>query len=175
VEFNNLYEFFNYIEFCPLCKKRLTPAILWPTSNGYRLTGQQFVCYWMEKDNDIIFNINLLNNDVDVSNSYLIHSINSNIIIGQRCNKYHFQYTGSFSLNINTKKINNIKLNKYHLLQRISDNYFSINTYFDPNILTSIKVSGHGNETKEITLDTIFNIDSKKKIINKLRNIALLI
>jgi len=130
----------------------------------------------MGEQSDTMFNINLLDNNIDTLTNLPAPIANADLILtGQRCNKYHFQYVGSFSLNINAKKIHNIKLNKYHLLQKIDDSYFSINTYFNLNQHTSIKISKNGNETKEIILDTVFDIDNKKKIINKLRNIALLI
>lgn len=176
-EFKNLYELFSYVDFCPLCNKRLSPFVVLPISTKYMFSGPRLKL--LGKFSIEVLEVNLIDNTF-IARKRTLQSVNIltnsiQLIVGQQCNKYHFKYSGSASLNMNDKTVANIKLDNWHLLQRIDNNYFTVNTFFEQDNYTSIKISNGKYDTQEVIINnTAFNISSRKKIVDRLKNIALL-
>lgn len=153
VKFDNLNQFLEYHQKCPLCGARTHTDIDWPISVRCQLTrsGLQFYSNVL---GDEIFFINIFNNSI-INNSYSIRSI----IITQFCKKFHFSYTGKF-------KIINDKVKKIKL----------IGTYFYYHNKDKEKISISSNLVKKNTIINLIDnvielplIDFKfsKKIVNK--------
>lgn len=162
--FPNLFSFFSYIEFCPLCKARTTECVIYPTTQC-TLSSKNILLF---DDVSKSFSINLLDNSI--SGNYSRKS--DELIIGKRCNKYHFFYSGSAT--ISNTHINNISLNKLHFIRIHNMTHYVINNSFETNI-TSIRVT-ENFQTQEISLPLIeFDFSSKKKLDTKLNHIRLLV
>jgi hypothetical protein len=171
--FKNLYDFFNYIEFCPLCKNRLSlSASLFGTKSCETNYGE-LVFYPIAPDKK--FSIDMLNNNV--SESYadcVLQAEICRLIIARSCSKYHFSYNGVAEIHKDKLNINNICLDKYHFVRIHGPAHFTVNGSFIDNT-TNIRITTPDFKTKELTLSLIsFDFTSKKKIDSKLRNIRLL-
>ena len=172
-EFKNLYSFFNHIEFCPLCKSRLSTIITFQNStcevNNKHLTihSDEF-----PKDN---FTVDLLDNTI--SDSYLLSLAGQNnyeLLIKRICLKYHFYYGGMANFSNDYVSINNIKLISYHFIRIHGPVHFAINSDVIKSS-TSVRITTSDFRIRELNLPFVnFDLSSKKKIDNKLKNIQLL-
>ena len=169
-QFNNLFDFFNYIEFCPLCKKRTSPII---TLHGYHsntINNTDLIFSPAQKELKK-FSINLFNNKI--SENYCSQESLLRLIIGKQCNKYHFFYTGTCTLLKNELYVSNILLEKSHFIRNQSTIHFVINNDFI-NLISSVHITVNYS-TKIISLPLMdFDFSSKKKIDKKLKIIQLL-
>lgn len=174
-EFKNLYDFFEYSEFCPLCNKRTEQTIIGPRIDSIR-------DYEFKNNNLIFYNEKhaqtLLINTLDNSINYLGNKQYENTLyelsISQCCKKYHFLYDCQIKLDLTQSKVDSILLDRIHFLHRVDASYFSINTYFLKDI-TDIKITKN-NLTKQFILPIIcFDFKNKKTIMHKLQNIQLLV
>lgn len=185
VSFKNLFDFFSYIEFCPLCKKRLTETITFPSSVA-ALTGTELIIIagsFLDNpeqslfDNDIFWKkitINLLDNSVSRSYNLCNNEENNTIIIGRQCNKYHFHYNGTANLSKTKLILDAIKLDKYHFIRIHKDIHFTINADLQQST-TSIRMTAQDFHTRELVIPFVeFDLSSKKKIDTKLKHIQLL-
>lgn len=172
--FENLYDFFNFVEFCPFCKGRTSPTVAFSAAT---------VCVVDNKNITILdsavnggeFNINLFNNSINSVYKSALRSAESKIVFGKQCNKYHFFYNATANISKETLKINNIILDKYHFIRIHGKTHFTVNGSISQN-LTNIRITTTDFKTKELTLPLIdFNLLSKRKIDLKLKNIQLLV
>lgn len=182
VPFKNLYDFFNYFEFCPLCNKRTSLMatssyrILSDTQTdigvlGCRLTKNN--CHLLDREDNIVLSINMIDNTVKYNNDCkLLDCILINF--GKQCNKYHYYHTALATIEINSSLITEIKLDKQHFIKQFGNTHFSVNSFFIDD-QTSIRITGKNYVTKELFLPLVnFDLKSKKKISYKLKNIELL-
>jgi hypothetical protein len=185
--FRNLFDFFNFIEFCPLCKKRLTETIIFPSSIS-TLEGKELVIiagsFESNFDQQPIFTddpfwkkitINLLDNNISKNYSLYDYPENNSLIVGRQCNKYHFHYNGIANISKSKLILDNIVLDKYHFIRIHGGIHFTVNGSFSKS-QTIIRITTPDYHTRELTIPFIdFDLLSKKKIDNKLKNIQLLL
>lgn len=171
--FDNLYDFFNYIEFCPLCKNRTTSFITSPGGITCGMDNKELTIYSSSSTSTHQFSINLFTNEV--SKPYSIYrSGTSQIIVGKQCNKYHFFYNGVLDISGKELLVKRIRLDKYHFIRMHGTTHFTVNGSLLSGS-TNIRITTPDFQTKELSLPLIdFNFSSKKKIDSKLRNIQLL-
>jgi CRISPR/Cas system endoribonuclease Cas6 (RAMP superfamily) len=177
-EFKNLFEFLGRTEFCPLCDKRLSVAAIFPNTSSSSLTGKRFILYNAINGEKMV-DIDLVDNSFTCSTPpppYINPLTNSiHLQIAQQCRKYHYQHVGSVFLDLSTKKVNLIQMDKIHLHEKVDNSHFAVAVFYSPINVTSIKITNGGSKTKEITFDNVdFDLSSKKKITSKLRTIQLL-
>jgi len=170
--FKNLYEFFNYIEFCPLCKSRTAINITYQNTSC-EFSNKELIFHDNETDNKR-FTIDLLDNTISRDYYSLIYDTKPKIIIGRQCNKYHFFYNGIADISEIKLKVKNIRLDKYHFIRIHGLTHFTVNGSFIKSS-TNIRITTPNFITRELTLPFVdFDLSSKKKIDAKLKNIQLL-
>jgi|ERR1700722_6356827 len=177
-EFKNLYDFFSYAEFCPLCEKRLSYTAILPIATSSILNGQRFIVY-SSLNGEKILDIDLVDNSFCISTPpppYVnIFTNTIHLQIRQQCRKYHYQHIGSVFLHIGTKTINLIQLDRKHLHEQVNNSHFAIAVSYGNRNETSVKITPCGSKTKEVTFNcSDFDLSSRKKIISRLRTIQLL-
>lgn len=167
IAFKNLYEFFNYIDYCPLCNSRIVATSMFPAF-------------------DCEFNGKLLNISDGEKQHFSIDAINNNIVGSQlptsehlfprrQCAKHHFFYSGILTISNSRDYIKSIELCRYHFIRIKPNIHFTINGYYKDNF-TSIRMTTPDYKTKEFSIPLIeFDFSSKKKIDNKLKHIQLLV
>lgn len=167
--FTNLNDFFNHMEFCPLCGSRMH-MIATITSGTHEFIKNQLV---ITTDDNIVVRINLLYNTI--SSSYnLLDKKNNTIVVGRQCNKYHFFYSGIAKVFKKKLVIKEITLSKYHFIRMHKGIHYTVNGSFIDNI-TNIRITLNDFTSKEISLKLInFDFSSKKLLDKKLKYIALL-
>lgn len=173
--FKNLYDFFSYIEFCPLCRSRTIETSTFPlsASQGPDLNGRELIFYDFSTPWDK-YTINLLDNSIGGGYRKSSYEENCKIVIGRQCTKYHFFYNGTATLSKRKSIIENIFLDKYHFIRIHGTTHFTVNGSLEKSF-TSIRITTEDFKTREIILPFIdFNLSSKKKIDAKLRNVQLL-
>lgn len=167
--FKNLNDFFGYLEFCPLCKNRLEPIASVPSTSA-DFNGRELIF----EDSDANFAINLFNNTV--SDDYLLskHGVHTQIVLKNNCPRYHFFYNGIGTISKYSMTVKDILLDKTHMIVINSRMHFVINN----SILsesTNIRMTNKDAKVRQLELPFInFDLTSKKKINDKLRNICLL-
>lgn len=171
-QFNNLFDFFNYIEFCPLCKKRTEPTITFAGFLSGSLDNNNLNLLPASLFNE--FSINLFNNKITENYNYNNCKNSSKLIIGRQCRKYHFFYSGTCNLLKNLLYIDSIMLEKIHFIRMMPDSvHMAVNNDFT-NSLSTVHITVN-YFTKLITLPVIdFDFSSKKTIDKKLKIIQLL-
>lgn len=171
-KFKNLYDFFDYIEFCPLCRGRMSATVGLSGISSYELSNKELALQDMGSSKR--FTINLIDNYI--SNNYLI-SVNpvvDEIVVGKQCSKYHFFYNGVAILSKSDLLIRNIVLDKYHFIRIHGPTHFTVNGSLVSST-TKIRITTENFNTREIVLPFVdFDLSSKKRIDTKLRNIQLL-
>jgi hypothetical protein len=171
-QFNNLFDFFNFIEFCPLCKKRTEPIITLSGMSGCELNNSYLTVFQQDSNKKIL--IDLFNNNIIENYLQFISPDVPKLIIGRQCNKYHFYYSGTCDLLKDKLLIDNIILEKNHIVRMLADSvHFIVNNDFNNSISTIHITSNY--LTKTITMPLIdFDFSSKKLIDKKLKIIQLL-
>lgn len=174
-EFSNLFDFFNYIEFCPLCKSRTMTTVSFPSSTICEMDNKELTVIDDKNIPSKIFRIGLFNNVVSTHYSYSSYPEKSQIVIGRQCNKYHFFYNGIANISKSNLIIDNIVMDKYHFIRIHNLIHFTVNGSSIKN-KTSVRITTPDFNTREVLLPFVsFNLFSKKKIDAKLRNIQLLV
>jgi hypothetical protein len=177
--FNNLHGFFNHIEFCPLCGKRTVPnAILTKKNiNTTSETNNNHIIIF--DDNSKLLSINLFDNIVNTDTLDYFRDMTESdgyglmLIVSKECKKYHFYYSAFVIINFDTLMAEEIIMDRYHFVRRLKGSHFVVNANYLDNI-TTIRMTNN-YKTKEIKLPFIdFDLNNKRKINNKLRNIELL-
>lgn len=169
-KFDNLLDFFNYIDFCPLCKSRLVPNIIMAGSSECVLGGKKILCYSNTFGN---FTIDIFGNTISKTYKIKYRPKINQIIIGKQCRKYHFFYNGIADLYKKELLVKNISLDKYHFIRIFGNDHFTINSSVISNS-TNIRIT-NDFKTQEFILPFIeFDLFSKKKIDNRLKKIQLL-
>lgn len=172
-KFDNLYDFFDYIEFCPLCKSRTTVYAAFPAATVCEINGKELILFDSETASKK-FSINLINNIVSDSYSSSYRKSNSEIVIGKQCNKYHFFYNGIAKISKSNLIVNDISLDKYHFIRQHGSTHFTVNGSLLKD-QTNIRITTTNFKTRELSLPFInFDLFNKKKIDSKLKNIQLL-
>ena len=170
-QFNNLFDFFDYIEFCPLCKKRTEPTITFAGFLSGSLDNNNLNLLPASLFNE--FSINLFDNKI--TDSYIYNNCDdpSKLIIGRQCRKYHFFYSGTCSLLKNLLYIDNIILEKTHFIRMQDSSHMTISNDFI-NSFSTVYITANST-TKKLSLPIIdFDFSSKKAIDKKLKIIQLL-
>lgn len=164
-EFKNLYEFYNYKEFCPICNKRTIAGTVAPSpSSSYqlKLDGKYLYIFAYKR-----ISINLLDNTI----SDLINI--RQLVIRQYCNKYHFFYSGIINFS-EQGFVKSIRLDRYHFIWMSDTAHYTINNSFIDNY-SNVRITTKDYKMIELQVPLIrFDSLSKKKIDVKLENIQLL-
>jgi hypothetical protein len=165
MQFKNIFDFFNYIEFCPLCKNRLQISASSISIAGCELDNKYIQLYSYEFPKSS-YSIHLLTNDIRS-----LSLITDNLTIWKQCSKYHF-YISSI-ITISNSNITSIFLNKYNIIRILKDIHFTINGSYIQNSSHIRLVKDY--KTTELNTNLInFNSFSKKEIDNKLKKMILL-
>ncbi len=171
-QFNNLFDFFNYIEFCPLCKKRTEPII---TLSGFRagtIDNNNLNLLPASLFNE--FSINLFDNKITESFIYNNFDNMSKLLISRQCRKYHFFYSGTCSLLKSKLLIESIILEKIHFIRVMPNSIHIVANNDFTNLLSTVHITVNYS-TKTITVPLVnFDFTSKKEIDKKLKIIQLL-
>lgn len=177
MQFKNLFDFYSYIEFCPLCKSRTSAnstisALKIPTSPCI-MRGQELVFVEYSRPLQRL-SINLLDNTISRNYSDSSYMDKCFISLGRVCNKYHFYYEGSATLLKDSLTVSDITVDKYHFVRMHGSLHFVVNGSFSKST-TNIRITTPGFHTKLLDLPFInFDLSSKKNIDAKLKTIQLL-
>lgn len=174
-KFINLFDFINYIEFCPICRKRLELSVFVSfafQTDSWKLNNNCLNLFSQYHFNNI--SIDLINNSVVLNGYFDSLKTSSSFTIFKECKKYHFYYSGTCNLLKNKLIIDDIILEKYHFIRILPiSKHFVVNTNFTNNTTTVILTTDY--VSKEWAMPIIdFDFSSKKKIDNKLKTIQLL-
>lgn len=174
VNFSNLAEFFDLFEFCPFCGKRTVPVVVAPSGLKCEVTNELLIANEVDTNNPKL-SLGIKTNKIHVAE--LIRDCENRdiycIVVGKRCNKFHFVYSGSCYLYVGKLCIVNVELDKIHFLRSSDEEYFSVNNFVRTN-LTYIYMTKDQN-TRELRMPLVdFNFASKKQIDNQLKIIQIL-
>jgi hypothetical protein len=168
-KFDNLLGFFNYIDFCPLCKSRLVPTITIAGCSECVLGNKRLFCYNTFGN----FTVDIVDNGISKTYKSKSRPKITQIVVGKQCRKYHFFYNGVADLYKKELLVKNISLDKYHFIRIFGEDHFTINGSFISNS-TNIRIT-RDFKTQEFIMPLIqFDLFSKKKIDNRLKKIQLL-
>jgi len=122
------------------------------------------------------FSIDLFANSISEKYKKSPYKEDCKVVIGKQCNKYHFFYNGTATLSKKRLSIENIMMDKYHIIRIHGPTHFAVNGSFDKSFTSVVITSDF--KTRELILPFIdFDLSSNKavkKIDSKLRNIQLL-
>jgi hypothetical protein len=169
--FQNLSEFFCLFEFCPFCRKRTVPIVSFPSAGKCNLNNK-FLTLSFKNSGAFDFTIGLLDNKLYSVNDMILES--SFIVIGMKCKKFHFFYSGTCHIIHEKLCIDAIALDKIHFIRILPyEGHFVANNYFQEST-TKILITKN-RSTHELTLPLVdFNFLSKKEIDKRLKTIQLL-
>ncbi len=166
ISFNNINSFLDYIEYCPMCKKKTIAGGIFKFNY---ISGKELV---ISNNNGFELKANIYNNSINVYPYMILND--ETFSLDKKCCKYHFFYRSEIKISYATRSIIDIALSKMHFNIQDIGIHFSINSDFVKET-TSIRITENGKETKELALPLIvFDLSSKKKILNRLENIMIL-
>lgn len=177
MEFKNINDLYSYIEFCPLCNKRMIYTEGYISNRQWKpkVNSREFIL--LDELNENLLSINLNTNIVksDYKDFLLDFSKLDDIILklGRECRRYHFYYDAFVYIDAAKWQVKFLELRKARLIRILDKTHFAVNNDFITNS-TEIKITNDFN-TKDIKLKLNgFNITKVKNIDAKLNAILLL-
>ena len=178
LSFENLGDFFGYIDNCPLCKKRLVSnrlnfSLISKTDILKTRLFSSYVSIYNDRFDEI--RIDIKTNEIIYSSFDQSIFPTYNIPVINMCAKNHFLYEAEFSIH-DSKIISSLNLTKVHTSIYKRPNNFTIIANIKDN-QTTIRISNPPFKQHSIILNSIDSINflSKKDMLKSVSNLEFLL
>lgn len=173
--FHTICNFLDSVEFCPLCKVRLSFSIIPKNSKiiAAPLTENKIRLY--DESNGTLI-LDLASKKITSSWCPLTVGTSNIATIQSFCKKYHFYHEADIILQTTSQKtsIKKIIQTKLHFVIYNSNIHFSVNNFIKLKT-TNIRITSKDRKTEELFLPLInFDLSSKRKLFKSLNSIQLL-
>jgi hypothetical protein len=177
VEFKNINDFYDLMDFCPLCHKRMryTGEVL--RNNKWRSKVNSKDLIILDEFGENLLRVNVNTNTVrsDCKDFLYDYAASECIVIniGRECKKYHFYYSGFLGIDVEKWTVEYLELRSVRLIKILDKTHFVVNNDFKYNS-TEIRITSNF-ASREIKMKLNgCNLTRVKNINKKLNSILLL-